>query len=35
MEESLNLSRYIEDAFGLPDTDIKTVSPLTMAYMGD
>lgn len=35
MEESLNLSRYIEDAFGLPDTDIKTVSPLTMAFMGD
>lgn len=35
MEESLNLCEYITDAFGLPQTDIKTVSPLTMAFMGD
>ena len=35
MEESLNLCGYICDTIGLPDTDIKTVSPLTMAFMGD
>lgn len=35
MEESLKLCEYITDVFGLPQTDIKTVSPLTMAFIGD
>ena len=29
------LNRYIMDAFHLPDTDIKTYSPLTLAFIGD
>ncbi len=29
------LIRLIKDAFALPDTDLKTYSPLTLAYIGD
>ena len=32
MEESL---KKLKDMFGLEDTDIRTYSPLTLAYMGD
>lgn len=33
--ESAGFSRYIKTAFNLPDTDIKTYSPLTLAFIGD
>lgn len=26
---------YIKEAFGMPDVDIRTYSPLTLAYIGD
>ncbi len=32
MEESIN---YLKEVFALPDVDIKTYSPLTLAYIGD
>ncbi len=32
---SLALNQYIKTTFGLPDTDIKTYSPLTLAFIGD
>lgn len=32
MEESIN---YLKEIFALPDVDIKTYSPLTLAYIGD
>ena len=32
MEESIN---YLKETFDLPDVDIKTYSPLTLAYIGD
>ena len=32
MEESLKM---LKDMFGLEDTDIRTYSPLTLAYIGD
>lgn len=42
MEESLinqagdlGFNRYIKNALHLPDTDIKTYSPLTLAFIGD
>lgn len=42
MEEELRnkasgqaLNRYIKTTFGLPETDIKTYSPLTLAFIGD
>ncbi len=37
MEKGLEegLIRLIKDAFALPDTDLKTYSPLTLAYIGD
>lgn len=36
MEESLReMNRKFEDMFEFPEVDIKTYSPLTLAYMGD
>ena len=35
MEEKINLSDYIRRTFNLPDTDIKSYSGLTLAYIGD
>lgn len=36
MEESvIDLVGYLKQNFGLPQTDIKTYSPLTLAYIGD
>lgn len=37
MEKGLEegLIRLLKDAFALPDTDLKTYSPLTLAYIGD
>ena len=32
---SINFNSYIRQAFNLPDTDIKTYSPLTLAFIGD
>lgn len=32
MEESI---RYLKEQFGLPDVDVKTYSPLVLAYIGD
>lgn len=32
MEESI---RYLKEQFGLPDVDIRTYSPLVLAYIGD
>ena len=26
---------YIKETFGMPDVDIRTYSPLTLAYIGD
>ncbi|MCR5053894.1 MAG: ribonuclease III [Lachnospiraceae bacterium] len=33
MEESIN--RYIRESFGIEEQDIKTYSPLVLAYIGD
>ncbi len=33
--EGMGLNSYIKAAFHLPDTDIKTYSPLTLAFIGD
>ncbi len=33
--EELELIRYIKQRMDLPDTDIKTYSPLTLAFIGD
>lgn len=33
--EGMGLCRYLKAAFSLPDTDIKTYSPLTLAFIGD
>lgn len=36
METGLGINAYIKEQFGLTaDTDIRTVSPLTLAYIGD
>lgn len=37
MEESLNINviGYIKESLKLADTDLKTYSPLTLAYIGD
>ncbi len=35
MEEKINLSNSIRRTFNLPDTDIKSYSGLTLAYIGD
>lgn len=35
VDEKLSLITYIKLLMGLPDTDIKTYSPLTLAYIGD
>lgn len=34
-EDKLELSRYIKNFLSLPETDIKTYSPLTLAFIGD
>ena len=35
MEESLDLFKIVKDAYGIHDIDLKTYSPLTLAYIGD
>lgn len=35
MEESLNLITFIKEQMNLPEFDIKTYSPLTLAFIGD
>lgn len=35
MEESINLSQSIKESFGLKEVDIRTYSPLPLAYIGD
>ncbi len=35
MEESINLLSLIKKNFGLKEVDIRTYSPLTLAYIGD
>ena len=35
MEESVNLLALIKKRFGLKEVDIRTYSPLTLAYVGD
>lgn len=35
MEESLNLKEKFLEEFGLKEQDIRTYSPLTLAYIGD
>lgn len=33
--QELNLIQFIKDRMDLPDTDLKTYSPLTLAFIGD
>lgn len=35
MEESISLLRQIKTAFACKDVDVRTYSPLTLAYIGD
>lgn len=35
MEESLDLFKIVKDAYQIHDIDLKTYSPLTLAYIGD
>ena len=35
MEESINLPERIRSRFGCREVDMRTYSPLTMAYIGD
>ena len=35
MEKSVNLKEKFMDEFGLVEQDIRTYSPLTLAYIGD
>ena len=35
MEKSLGIDSYIRQCFGIQDVDIRTYSPLTLAYIGD
>ena len=35
MEESLNICSVIKDKFAIANQDIRTISPLTLAYIGD
>ncbi len=35
MEKELGFAGYIRKSWNLPDTDLKTYSPLTLAFMGD
>lgn len=35
MEESLNFFKQLKEAFDCGETDIKSYSPLTLAYIGD
>jgi ribonuclease-3 family protein len=34
-QEGIGFSGYIKSVFHLPDTDLKTYSPLTLAFIGD
>jgi ribonuclease III family protein len=34
-EESIGICKYIRTALNLPEADIKTLSPLTLAFIGD
>ena len=31
----MKIDSYIKEQFGLPDVDVRTYSPLTLAYIGD
>lgn len=35
MEKDLDVFHLIRERFGVPDVDIRTYSPLTLAYIGD
>ena len=35
MEESISLREMISESFGLKEVDIRTYSPLPLAYIGD
>lgn len=35
MADSMNFVQFIKNALKLPETDIKTYSPLTLAFIGD
>lgn len=35
MEKKVSMAEYIRKSFNLPDTDIKSYSGLTLAYIGD
>ena len=35
MEESVGLLQQIKESFGLKEVDVRTYSPLTLAYIGD
>ncbi len=35
MEESVSLLKLVKEGFGLKEVDIRTYSPLTLAYVGD
>lgn len=35
IEDKLSFANYIKNLFDLPNTDIKSYSPLTLAYIGD
>ena len=35
MEESLNICSTIRETFGIEKQDVKSISPLTLAYIGD
>ena len=35
MEESINLPGLIKESFNLKEVDIRTYSPLALAYIGD
>ena len=35
MEKSVNLKHKFMETFGLKEQDIRTYSPLTLAYIGD
>lgn len=35
MEESISILLQIKEAFGCKDTDVRSFSPLTLAYIGD
>ena len=35
MGESIDFLSYMDQCMGLPQTDLRTYSPLTLAYIGD